>query len=152
MNDRTVAMLESLKEDFYRGGGFIDIPAIEGAAEAIKKIRAAGYTFIIITARPKWQYKRVHGDTIEWLKKHGIEYDDIIFNKDKAEAIYERILPARPLFFIEDRAKHCLELANIGVKVLYLTRSYNENDIHPHPLIHRISAWDEVIRHMEESK
>ena len=28
MNDRTVALLESLKEDFYRDGGFMDCPEI----------------------------------------------------------------------------------------------------------------------------
>lgn len=150
MSDGKLRLLESLKEDFYRGGGFRDLPPIPGARETLRKMRAAGYSVAVITARPYWQYKRLYSDTIEWLKRHDIEYDLILFNKDKAEAIYEHIHPAQPLFFIEDRAKHCLELANIGVKVLHLSGG-KAGGIEPHPLIHPVKDWAEIERRFAEA-
>lgn len=144
MNDRTVKLLESLKEDFYRGGGFREMPAIEGAREGMKAIKDMGYTVILVTARPQWQYKRLYADTMGWLKAHGIEYDNIIFEKDKAEAIYEHIFPARPKFFIEDRDKHALEVANIGVPVLLLDYDYNRH-IEETPLIRRVVDWTAIV-------
>jgi NTP pyrophosphatase (non-canonical NTP hydrolase) len=143
-DDKSIAVLEALKNDFYRGGGFRDVPAIKGAVEGIQAIRAAGYKLVIVTARPYWQYKRVYGDTLHWLRKHGIEYDLILFNKDKAEAIYEYLLPAWPRWFIEDRSKHALELAAIGVNVLLLNYIRNQ-DIKEQHKIRRVTDWKEIV-------
>jgi len=145
MNDRTVQLLESLKEDFYRDGGFLDLPPIEGAAEGLKAISEAGWKIVLISARPYWQYKRVYGDTVEWLQKHGMTYDLILFNKDKAEAIYEFIFPARPAYFIEDREKHAKEVAAIGVPVLLLAWDYNKG-IEDNKLITRVEDWPSIVK------
>lgn len=144
MNDRTIKLLESLKEDFYRGGGFAKMDPIPGAQDGMKAIKDMGYTIVIITARPQWQYKRLYADTMEWLNSHEIAYDNIIFNKDKAEAIYEHIYPARPSFFVEDRGKHCMEVAGIGVPVLLMDYEYNR-DIEETKLITRVENWQEIV-------
>lgn len=144
MNDGTVKMLESLKEEYYKGGGFLKLPAVVGAREALGAMREAGYKIAVITARPSWQYKRIYADTIDWLARHDIPYDLLLFGKDKAEEVYEHIYPARPLFFVEDRAKHCIEIANIGVKVLHLRG--NTNDLAPHPLIQPMTDWDSIYQ------
>lgn len=136
--------LEALKAEYYRCGGFRDVPMIDGAREALAEFRAAGYKIVIITARPHWQYKRLYADTIHWLKKNGIEHDLLLFNKDKAEALYEHIHPATPAWFIEDRDKHAMELVNIGINVLLLDYKYNENV--EHDLITRVYNWDEIKR------
>lgn len=147
MNDRTVQLLESLKEDFYRDGGFKDLPAIKGAPEGTHELRRLGFKIVLITARPYWQYKRLYGDTLQWLQAHNVAYDLILFNKDKAEAIYEHIFPAQPLFFVEDAEKHAISVAAIGVPVLLLDWDYNR-DIRPHPLIKRMEGWGSIIEHV----
>ena len=151
MNDRTVQLLESLKEDFYRDGGFLHLPPIDGAADGLKAISEAGWKIVLISARPYWQYKRVYGDTVEWLQKHGMTYDLILFNKDKAEAIYEHIFPARPSYFIEDREKHAKEVAGIGVPVLLLDWDYNR-DIEENGLITRMADWPAIVKHVDSPK
>jgi len=150
MNDATLAMLEKLKEEFYRCGGFLNLPPIPGAIEATKKIREAGYKLAIITARPDWQYKRVYADTIQWLQKHDIQYDLILFQKDKAEAVVDHIFPARPLCFVEDRSKHAIEVASIGVQVLFLTSGKSE--LAPHPLIQRVQGWGEIVEYINATQ
>lgn len=134
--------LEALKAEYYREGGFREVPPIDGAREALREFRAAGFKIVIITARPQWQYKRLYADTIYWLDKQGIEHDILLFNKDKAEALYEHIHPATPAWFIEDRDKHAMELVNVGIKVLLLNYKYNENL--EHDLITRVNNWDEI--------
>lgn len=150
MNDRTVQLLESLKADMYRGGGFRDLPAIEGAVEGTRAIVDMGYRLILVTARPQWQYKRLYADTLYWLQKQGVAYDNILFEKDKAEAIYEHIFPARPRYFIEDRDKHALEVSGIGVPVLLLDYDHNAH-INETDLIRRVADWPEIIRIIGET-
>jgi NTP pyrophosphatase (non-canonical NTP hydrolase) len=135
--------LESLKDQFYRNGGFLNMEPIVGAVEGLKSIRTAGYKLVIITARPNWQHKRLYADTMAWLRAHGIEYDQLLFAKDKADAIIENIFPAKPLFFIEDRPKHALEVATIGVPVMMLGEASNE--LTTHPLIHPVTGWDDIV-------
>jgi len=142
--DAVTAELEALKEEYYRTGGFRDLPVIEGAREAMKSLRHAGFKVAIITARPHHQYKRVYADTITWLAQHGIVHDLLLFNKDKAEAIYEHISPARPSFFIEDRSKHALELTAIEVPVILMNRPWNQ-DLPENPLITRVENWAEAL-------
>lgn len=144
MNDRTVQLLESLKADMYRGGGFRNMPAIPGAVEASKAIKEMGFKLVLVTARPQWQYKRLYADTLHWLQKCGVVYDNILFEKDKAEAIYEHIFPARPRFFIEDRDKHALEVSGIGVPVLLLDYPHNRH-IEETSLIKRVAGWTDIV-------
>lgn len=149
MDDKMVDSLERMKTHFYIGGGFKKVPAIHGAMTAMHWMKEMGYKIVIITARPYWQYKRIYSDTLEWCRNNGIVYDSILFNKDKAEAIYEHIFPARPMAFIEDRDKHALELAGIGVRVLLLDRPYNQS-LPEHPLIKRVRDWREIIKYLEK--
>jgi len=151
INDQLVGKLEGLKEKFYRQGGFRDVALIPGSKEALDAMRKAGYKIVIITARPYWQYKRIYADTLHWLQKHDIPFDLILYNKDKAEATYEHIFPAKPEFFIEDRDKHALEMANIGVKVLLLDTPINRN-LPEHPLIRRVKDWSEIVSTLEKCK
>jgi len=150
MNDRTIALLESLKEDFYRGGQFRELPPIRGASEATQAIRDLGFKIVLMTARPYAQYKNLYADTMFWLREHGMAYDLILFGKDKAELIYEHIFPARPTFFVEDRVKHCLEVASIGVPVLLLDWPYNR-ELKDTRLIQRVSDWPAIVKRAAEA-
>jgi len=151
MTNEVVNELEALKEKFYRGGGFRDLPALPGAQKAMSTLRERGFKVGIITARPHHQYKRVYADTIFWLKEQAIHHDLLLFNKDKAEAIYEHIFPARPQWFVEDRDKHALELAGIGVRVILMDKPWNKT-LPEHPLITRVADWSEALDLISEGE
>lgn len=72
---------------------YADVSPRDGAAEAIKALRKSGHEVIIYTAR---HMKTCGGDigkviarqgavTLEWLAKHGIEFDEIHFGKPWAD-------------------------------------------------------------------
>jgi hypothetical protein len=144
INEKTVSMLESLKEDFYHDGGFRNLSPVTGAVDGMKELKERGWKLILLSARPYWQYKRVYADTVFWLDKHEIPYDLIIFNKDKAEAIYESVFPAMPSFMLEDRSKHAHEVAKLGIKVLLLDWPFNRG-IKNTDMIERANGWDDIL-------
>jgi hypothetical protein len=144
MGDVMVTMLESMKEEFYKSNGFLKLSPVDSAPESIRLLKSYGWKIVIISARPIWQYRHIYSDTVQWLNKHGIEYDLLLFNKDKAEAIYEHIFPAMPSYLVEDREKHVLEVSELGIKVLVMDYSYNET-IKDTNLITRVYGWNEVI-------
>lgn len=73
--------------------GYEALIPIEGAVLAIKELRAQGHYVIIHTARHMKTMESNIGRviaakgfiTLEWLSKHGIEYDEIYFGKPWAD-------------------------------------------------------------------
>lgn len=140
-----LAAAEQLKDQFYRGGRFREMDVIPGAVEALRSVRAAGYTIVFVTARPQWQYKRLYADTIGWLRDHGVPYDLVLFNKDKVEAIHEHIVPAWPRAFVEDHERNARALAAVGVPVLLFNQEHNRH-VPESEHIRRVMNWTDVLR------
>jgi hypothetical protein len=88
---------------------------------------------------------------MEWLAKNGIGYDLLLFGRDKAEIIRDYISPAVPRYFIEDRAKHALEIAELGISVLLMDIPANSG-LSPSPFITRVKDWQEITRRVEETE
>jgi uncharacterized HAD superfamily protein/NTP pyrophosphatase (non-canonical NTP hydrolase) len=147
-NDRTWALMESYKDEFYKGGGFRELPAINGAQNALTQLKADGWTIVIVTARPQWQYKRLYADTLWWLNKRDIPHDLILFNKDKVEAVYQHLSPAWPRHFIEDHPKNAIGLADAGMNVVLFDQPHNRA-IEANERIHRVVGWDGVLEHVK---
>lgn len=139
-----VDVLEGLKETYYKDGGFLRLKTIPGARKGIKELRKRGWKIVLVTARPYWQYKRIYADTVCWLKDNNIEYDLLLFNKDKAEAIYESIFPATPAYVVEDREKHVIEVVDLGIKVLLFSWPWNKG-IKESKLITRVNDWEGIV-------
>ena len=72
---------------------YTDLKPLPGAVERIRELRAAGHYIIIVTARNMATceanlgkvMKNVGKITLDWLEKHGVEYDEIYFGKPNAE-------------------------------------------------------------------
>lgn len=139
--------LEPLKDEFDRSGGYLLIKPLPGAVETLKRLKAMGYKLIIVTARPYERFKRVYGDTIEWCEKSGIKYDRIMFKRDKAEAV-RAVAPARVVAFIEDRAKHAIEVALTGVKVLKMPCESFEQVSHEN--IIEVNGWGGIFAYIKQ--
>ena len=68
---------------------YADVLPLTGAVETIRALHAAGHYIIIHSARNMGTcesnmgrvMKNVGLITLEWLQKHGIEYDEIYFGK-----------------------------------------------------------------------
>jgi hypothetical protein len=129
--------LEVAKQDFYASGGFLLLEPLDGAAASMAQAKQIGLKIAIITARQKRRHKNVETDTIQWLKRHGIPYDLLVFDRDKAEAICEHVLPAKVVAAIEDRLKHAVEIAALDIPVILFTELTGLVD----PRIIPVKSW-----------
>jgi len=53
-----------LKDRYRETGQKRFIPVLPGAREFLQRLRAEGYTIVLITARPYEQYSRIYADTL----------------------------------------------------------------------------------------
>jgi len=93
---------------------------LEDAVDSINKL-AEEHDVYIISAR-----FHVHYDiTVEWIKKHGIKAEEVIFTegKGKLAVCREKGIDV----FIEDSVKNALELADNGIKVILFSAEYNSS-------------------------
>jgi len=75
------------------GQTYADVQPVRGAVEKLRALRAAGHVVILHTAR---HMKTCDGNTgrvvakigqltLDWLARHGVEYDEIYFGKPWAD-------------------------------------------------------------------
>jgi uncharacterized HAD superfamily protein/NTP pyrophosphatase (non-canonical NTP hydrolase) len=151
MNERTLTMMESYKDECYRTGHFKTLKPIAGAASGIRTLKQMGYSIVIITARPQWQYPRLYADTLYWLKFNGIHHDLLLFNKDKTEAVFQYVRPAWPTFFVEDHLRNASGLASAGVDVLLFDQPANRGQ-EDTDQIRRVMTWKDVIEAVRKTE
>jgi dimeric dUTPase (all-alpha-NTP-PPase superfamily) len=133
---------EKAKRDFQESGGFRWLPVYSGAEATLKWARELGYKIALVSARPYLEMRRIHADTIFWLHNNNIPYDAIYWGKDKADIIFSNLYPIKPTWFIEDRDKHAIELANENIPVLLLDKPYNQGVKHKN--IIRVNGWGDI--------
>ena len=91
------------------------MPVVEGAAELTKKLKEAGYQIIILTARPYKTYSRIYSDTLKFLNDNDIQFDAIIWDKEKHIKIIKEFPNLE--FMIEDTPEICEAVAQQGYPV-----------------------------------
>jgi capsule biosynthesis phosphatase len=75
------------------GQSYADVEPVAGAVDKVRALKAAGHYIILMTAR---HMKTCGGNTglavarqgrtlLDWLAKHGIDYDEIWFGKPQAD-------------------------------------------------------------------
>jgi len=133
---------EEAKRKFQELGGFRRLPVYAGAKETLEWARDLGYKIALVSARPYLEMRRIYFDTIYWLNSNHIPYDAIFWGKDKADIVFSELYPIKPTWFIEDRDKHAIELANEGIPVLLLDKPYNQGVEHHH--IIRVNGWGDI--------
>ena len=101
------------------GQTYADVAVVDGARERLVALRAAGHTIIIFTARhmktcggnAALAVARIGGQTLDWLARHDIPYDEIQFGKPWADV------------YIDDNALRFRSWADIAADGANLPRS-----------------------------
>lgn len=93
-------------------------PAREHAAAAVGRVAALGHEIIIITDRQFGTTPDVsHRNTENWLREHGIEYDELWFSADKTCAHTD--------VFVEDKLENYDALVANGTPTYLINRAWN---------------------------
>lgn len=93
-------------------------PARHNASRAVNAIKDMGHEVVIITDRQFGSTPFVsHKNTLNWLAKHNIPFDEIYFSADKT------CVPTD--MFIEDKLENYDALDAAGVEVYLVNRAWN---------------------------
>jgi hypothetical protein len=87
----------------YRQGGMKrTMPIFDGARALCWATRDAGAELWVTTTRPYLSLDNIVPDTIEWLRRHEIEYDGMLFDDDKYEQLQRRVNVGRVAAIFDD--------------------------------------------------
>ena len=115
----------SIKNKYRETGQKRFIPVLPGAREFLQRLKAAGYTIVLITARPYEQYSRIYADTLEWLARNDLPYDYLVFHEKKEEYLIDMVGKDAIRFFVDDVAGNANSVSKLGIPCYLITRPYN---------------------------
>jgi hypothetical protein len=100
----------------------------------LERLRAAGHTLHIVTARDYGTEPAVsHEATVRWLRLSGFPYDTLTFASDKTIVKTD--------YFLEDKVANHDALIDANVKSCLIDRAYNQDADNP-----RDGMWADVPR------
>lgn len=142
----------------YRQGGMKrSMPTYPYARELTVGLRRAGAEVVICTTRPYLHLSNIEPDTLHWLRRNGIQYDDIIIGEHKYRQLAREYGKENIVMCLEDQEDQLLVGATIGLPMIAAVRSHNEflleppNDIF-HPVFDLDSARALGVRKVQEWK
>jgi len=125
----------------YEHDLYVSQPIIAKVKEKLAALKRKGYYIILMTARDA-SFKEA---TVFNLAINGIQYDKLIFSKNKSLKINRLMKKFDVRLFVDDRVETINKVAaNTNVPNVYLvTRSYNRN-VAVHPRVKRIFNLEDV--------
>jgi hypothetical protein len=97
----------------YRQGGLKRwMPMWSDAFDFCQSVRLAGAELWLTTTRPYEKFDRTDPDTREWLDRHDIHFDALIYEEDKYEALQARA-GERVCFVLDDLTEQLERAENL---------------------------------------
>lgn len=82
--DMPLLSREELKKKYRQSGAKRDVTLVPGAKELLDCVRRrSALKIILMTNRPYADHYRIYPDTLEWLAKNELQFDGIIWSRDK---------------------------------------------------------------------
>jgi hypothetical protein len=95
----------TIKLAFRQGGMKRTMPIFRESVETVRYFRQLGAEVWLTTTRPWERFDRVDPDTRHWLNEHDIEFDGLIYDDDKMNALAVRVDPDRVVAVVDDLAE-----------------------------------------------
>lgn len=124
------------------------IPAKCGASSFVKSLKKKGYRIVIISSRPYREYSRIFSDTLWWLKKNHIKFDDIYFEEHKHLKILKHF--PKLSFMVEDNKDYAFQVAKEGYRVYLLSKEKVETERQPfrNTNVMIVNSLHEILKHV----
>jgi hypothetical protein len=96
------ATYRQIKLAYRQGGMKRSMPILQGARALCWAVKDAGAELWITTTRPYLSLDNIVPDTVEWLSRHEIEYDHMLFDADKYRVLADRVDSRRVVAVLDD--------------------------------------------------
>ncbi|MBI2448408.1 hypothetical protein HYV44_02505 [Candidatus Microgenomates bacterium] len=151
--DGTMEEGVALVKDFFSSRHARKMLPLDGAQEAVKKLRSSGHDLSLITSR----FLEHRPITDEWLAKHfpdnpflEIHFSDNIHTKKERQTKADICRNLRVDTLIEDGAHYAIECAPVCQQVILLDHPWNRNSSLP-TNVRRAYSWPEVAELIQKS-
>lgn len=119
------AKLEELKHLYRVSNHHRYLKVIPGAYAFLEWVKTDlnNAAVILLTARPIHEYPNLHGDTLHWLKERHLNFDQVWWARDKAEAIASRMQTVDVLFAVDDEKRYIDQYRGAGISAFHFVRN-----------------------------
>lgn len=119
------------------------VPPRENSSNVIQKLKSLGHTILIVTARASDWHADPYGMSADWLNKHNIPYDKILFGfQDKTQVCIDEKID----IFIDDMPLNLAKLQPYGIKTIMMGACHNKvQDIYNGI---RVNDWFEIEKYL----
>jgi hypothetical protein len=112
----------------YRQGGLErSMPVYDGAYDLCRSVRAAGAELWLCTTRPYLKLDSQSVNTRHWLKRHGIQYDALIYGERKYRDLAGIVGAARVAAVLDDLPEMILQADSLGMWTMLRDQPYNKH-------------------------
>jgi hypothetical protein len=111
---------------YRQGGNKRWLPLYEDAPEVMAGIRQSGAEIWIATTRPWQRLDNIDPDTQEWLRRHGIPYDHMLYGDDKYAQLISCVDPERIVAVIEDLPEQWERAKGLNLPVILRANHHNQ--------------------------
>lgn len=116
----------NVKMAYRQGGMKRSMPCYAGARELTVTLRRSGAEVWICTTRPFNQLGNVDGDTRHWLKRNGIQFDNVLWGERKYIDLHKRV-GERVVAILDDLPKMILQAEMLGIPAFCRDQPYNKH-------------------------
>lgn len=92
----------AIKLAYRQGGMKRTVQRYPWADQLTTELRRAGAEVWLTTTRPHERFDRVDPDTREWIRRNNIEFDGLIFDRQKYDVLAERVDRGRVVAVLDD--------------------------------------------------
>lgn len=117
------------------------IPGTHGALRRLSQ----WYDVVIISSRPADKYDNIREDTEYWLKQHDLQYNELVFTKEKFDYVHDHYDMNDVLAIFDDDPKNLVKFAGKQTVQCYIVdRPYNRTGA---PFVHRFRTLYDAACH-----
>lgn len=131
-----------LKKEYRTSGYKENLLVRPEAFNSLLEIKNRGYYIIILSSRPVQEINSLIMQTTNWLRKNGLIYDYLIFEKEKHLEIIQKFSNVK--FVVEDNRAYANSIAKYGSKVFLVDNKYNKGDLEPNVV--RIQNINDILK------
>lgn len=134
----------AMKLAYRQGGGKRMMPIIPGAHMLSHALRREGVEVWITTTRPYNRFDSTDPDTREWLRRHDVYYDHLIYDDDKYARLLESVDRERVVAVLEDLGDNYDRAEQLGLRPILAGSKYNRG-IHRDVKVGSLAQAQELI-------
>lgn len=120
------SLYRQIKLAYRQGGLKRGMPCYPGAGLLCSSLRGKGAEIWICTSRPFNQLGNVDPDTRHWLRRNGIQYDNVLWGERKYIDLHKRA-GDRVVAILDDLPEMVLQANMLGIPAVLRSQPYNRH-------------------------